>query len=120
MLEEEINHSSETVRDGWTHSILRLLEVLDSPKCNKGAIDWYIRMPTDPHPVNPKAGKLHGQCKKEDATLGPAFPVIKVSFCIEIGRNVHWNKSNTVLVGQIQEAVGYPGKKSRYYYHLQR
>ena len=46
---------------------------MDFPECNKGDINWFVRMPTDPPLVDPKAGKLPGQCKKGDATLGLAF-----------------------------------------------
>ena len=36
-----------------------------------------------------------------------------ISLLIEMGRNVHWNKSDTVLFGQTQYPSGQPGKKSR-------
>ena len=59
------------------YSTLRLLEVKDSPKCNKGDIIWHIRMQPDPPPVDTKARKLPKQCEEGDGTLGLAFPMIE-------------------------------------------
>ena len=55
----------------------RLLEGMDFPECNKGNIDWYVRMPTDPPLVVPKARKLPGQCDDGYVNLGLAFPMIE-------------------------------------------
>ena len=71
------------------------------PKCNKAEIDWHMMMPADPPLVDPQVGKLIRHCEEGEVTLEPTFPLI-VSFHIEMGRNVCWNKSNTMLVSQIQ------------------
>ena len=39
-------------------------------------IDWYVRMPTDSPPADPKAERLPQLCEEEDATLEPTFHVI--------------------------------------------
>ena len=41
-----------------------------TPECNNANIDWYMRKPTDPPPVDPQAEKLLWLCEEEDGTLG--------------------------------------------------
>ena len=41
---------------------------MNFPECNNVDIDFYMGKPTDPPLVDPKAGKLLGLCKEEDAT----------------------------------------------------
>ena len=66
-------------------------------------IDQYMRILTNPSLVNPKV-KMPLELFKEDAMLEPAFPMI-VGFNIEMVGYVYWNKSNTMLVGQIKYAT---------------
>ena len=75
MLEDEIHNPPETSMDGWMHSTAKLLEVTVTAECNKADIDWYVRKPTDPSPVDPEACKPLGLCGEEDATLVPTFPM---------------------------------------------
>ena len=42
------------------------------------------------------------------------IPGQKICLHIEVGRNVCWKKSNTMLVGQTQYLAGQPGKKRRH------
>ena len=75
MLLEEIPKSHDT-QDSWKSSTPRLLEVTDSSKCNTTDIDWYMRMPKNPPPVDPKVEMplwLHEQCEDKDATLKEIF-----------------------------------------------
>ena len=44
-------------------------------------------------------------CEEEGTTLEPTFPMTE-SFNTETGRYVCWNKSNIMLVGQIQNVAG--------------
>ena len=43
---------------------------------NNANIDWYVRMPTDPLPVDLKIEVLSEQYKEEGATLELTFPMI--------------------------------------------
>ena len=45
-----------------------LLVVMLTQDCNKADTDLYMRKPTDPTPVDPKAGKWLHLCEEEDAT----------------------------------------------------
>ena len=61
-------------------------------------------MPADPPLEDAKCEKLLGPSEGEDATLEATdWPHI------EIGRNVCWNKSNTMLVSQTQHLAGNTG-----------
>ena len=53
----------------------KLLELTVALECNKAEIDCYVRKLINPPPVDPKARKLLGLCKEEDATLGSTFPM---------------------------------------------
>ena len=77
MLEEVTHNSPEIARDGWMHSTPWLLEVMGFPKCNKGDIDWYMRIPTDTPQADPKARKLPRQCEEADGTLRLASSMIE-------------------------------------------
>ena len=55
------------------HSILRLPKAMDFPRCNIADIDCYIKMSTDPPPVDPKVEMLSELCQEEDATLKPTL-----------------------------------------------
>ena len=54
----------------------KLPEVVDFPRCNNADIDWYVTMPTDTPPVDPKVEVLPELCKEQDATLEPISPII--------------------------------------------
>ena len=56
-------------RGGGNHSTLGSSEVEDFPRCNSTAIDWYIRTPTDPSPVDPKDEVQPELCEEAGATL---------------------------------------------------
>ena len=58
-------------------------------------------MPTDPTPVDPKVEMLPELWKDEDATLQLTFLMIGY----QLPQYVCWNKSNTMVVGQIQNAT---------------
>ena len=59
--------------------------MVDFLRCKYVANDRFVRMLTDPHPVDPKFEMLPQLCEKEGTTLEPTFPVI-VSSHIEMGR----------------------------------
>ena len=42
---------------------------------NNYDMDWYIRMPTDKPPVDPKVEKQPELCEEEGTTLKPPLPV---------------------------------------------
>ena len=48
---------------------------MDVARCNDPDIDWYMRVPIDPHPVDPKVEMLPELCEEEAATLEPTFPI---------------------------------------------
>ena len=75
-----------------------------------------MRKPTDPPLDDPKAGKLLGQCKEEDATLRPTSSQKIVAFHIKTCRNVCWNRSSNMFIGQIQYVAGKYGKKEIVYH----
>ena len=70
---EGIYNSPQTSTDGWKYSTPKLLEVMVAPKCNKADSDCYMRKPTDPPWVGPKAGKLLGLCEERRYFLGTNF-----------------------------------------------
>ena len=113
-LEEERHSLPNTSKDGSMHSTTIPLEVVEFPRCNNTDIEWYGRMPTDTPLVDLKIKKLPKQCKREDATPETTDPMTDNGFHIEIGRNVCWDKSNTVLVSQTQYLAAKSGKKRRY------
>ena len=49
-----------------------LPEVVDLPRCNNADADWYVNIPTDPTPVDPKVETLPKLCEEVDVTLKPA------------------------------------------------
>ena len=51
-----MNTSPDLYRDGQMHPTPRFSEEFSS--CNIADIDWYMRMPVDPCPVNPTAEML--------------------------------------------------------------
>ena len=87
-------------------------KVVDLPRCNNADSDWYVRMPADPPPVDPKVETLPQVYQEKAATLEPALPV-KDSFQTEMGGYVSWKKINNRNVSQIQNTAGQSGKKSR-------
>ena len=106
MQEKETLHSPNMSKDVWKHSTPRSPEVGDFQRCNNADIDWYMGMPTDQLPVDPKVERLPALCEEDSATLEPTFPMIAVSFHIQMGMFVCWNKSNTLPVHQIQNVAG--------------
>ena len=77
-------------------------KVVDFPTGNSADIDWYVRMPTDPPPVDPWDETLPVLCEEEGAIVEPTFPMIDSQI-------PYWcvccNKRN-MLVGQIQNVAG--------------
>ena len=68
-----------------------------------------MRMPTEPPPVDPKVETLPQLCEEKDATLELTSAVIGnllPSTSFGMGRSLCWNKSSTMLVGQIQNVAG--------------
>ena len=51
-------------------------EVMNFPRCIITDIDWYMRMLTDPLPVDPKVEMLPKLCE-EEANLEPSFSMIE-------------------------------------------
>ena len=51
------------------HSTPRLSDVMGFPRCDIADIDWYVRLPRDPHLVDPKVEMQSELCKEEDSTL---------------------------------------------------
>ena len=51
------------------HSTRKLPGVMNVPRCNIADIHWYVRMPTDPPPVDPKVEMLSEVCEEEGVTL---------------------------------------------------
>ena len=49
-------------------------------------MDWYMRMSTNPPPVNPKFEIMLKLCKEEDAILELISPAVDVSFHIKMDR----------------------------------
>ena len=58
MQEEEIHNLPDMYKDGWKCLTPRFPDVMDFPRCNNADNDWYMRMPTDPPPVDPKVYML--------------------------------------------------------------
>ena len=50
--------------------------VVDFPRCSIPDTDWYLRMPTDPPPLDPKVEMLPELCEEEYATQEFTFPII--------------------------------------------
>ena len=65
-------------------------------------------MPVGPPLEGPKGEKLHEPPEEEGTTMEASDPRI------EVGRNVCWKKSNTMLVSQTQYPAGQSGKKRRH------
>ena len=84
---------------------------MEIPRCNNVGTEWYGRIPANPPLVDPKGEKLHESLSEnmplwKHLTLGQI-----IGLHIEMARNVCWNKSYTVIVGQSQYQAGQPGKK---------
>ena len=58
------------------HSTPRLPEVVDFPRCNNADIDWYVSMPANPPPGDPKVETLPKLYKEEGATLELTSPML--------------------------------------------
>ena len=63
--------------------------------------------PTDPPLVDPKVETQPGLCEEEGTTLEPALPLLYSQLDIEMSGNECWNKSDIMLVNQIQNAASY-------------
>ena len=77
---KEIHYSPDTSNNGLKHSIPILLKVMDSPKCSNVDIDWYVRMITNPPPVNTLVETALKLCEEEDAFLEAISPAIDHQF----------------------------------------
>ena len=63
-------------------------------------------MPADTPLVDLKGEKLLEPSEREGATLEATNLGQIIGLHIEMGRNVHWNNSNTVFVSQTQYLAG--------------
>ena len=103
-------------KDGLMHSIPKPPEVVDFLRCNNADIEWYVRMPADALLEDPKVTTLLGQYKEDNTTPEAIVPCDRhITFHIEKGGVVCWNKIKTVLVGQTQYPTGQSGKQKRYH-----
>ena len=80
---------------------------MDFPSFINANINWYVKMPGDLPPVDPRDEMLPQLCEEEGATLEPTSWWEIVDFIIEMGMYVCWNKSNTMFISQIQNLAGY-------------
>ena len=114
MQEEETHNLPETAKDGWRHLTwgpqrqwrfqgVIMLALHGMRGCQQIHL-W-------------KASKV----KNHFSHLREEMPLWKhlilgqiIGLHIEVGRNVCWNKSNTMLVGRTQYLTGQPGKKRRH------
>ena len=71
-------------------------------------------MPGGPPLEGPRGEKLPEPPEEEGATPEASDPRTENLLHIEVGRNVCWKKSNTMLIGQSQYLAGQSGKKRRH------
>ena len=115
-MQEEETHSLPNIsQDSQTHSTPKAPEVVDFGWHNTADTAWSMRLLTDPSLVDPKAEMQLGQCEEEDATPEATFPGTDIWLPCEIGRNVCWSNSNTVLVSQTQYRPGWKEKEKLYH-----
>ena len=116
MQEEETHNLPEMSKDGLRHSTPRPPEVVEIPRCNNVGIMWNEKMPAGPPLEGPKGEKLPEPPEGEDATLLWKHLILGqiIGLHIELGRNVCWNKSNTMPVSQTLYLEGQAGKKRRH------
>ena len=95
MQEEETHNLPETSKDCWRHSTPRSPEVVVFPRCNNASIEWYERMPADPPLTDPKGKKLLSHLREKMPLQRQMTLWQMISLHIEMGRNLHWDKSNT-------------------------
>ena len=81
--------------------------------CNNASIMWNEKMPAGPS-EGPKGDKLPEPPEGKDATPEASNPATDNLPPHLVGRNICWNKSNTMLVSQIQYPAGQPRKKRRH------
>ena len=74
--------------------------------CIDAEIDCYMKMPTNPPPVDPKGKMLLEQCEENDPILEPICSMKDGGFYIQMGQCVCLNESYIMFVGQIQNAAG--------------
>ena len=60
---------------GRKHAIPRVPQVVNVPRFNNADIDWYVRIPTDSPPTDPKVKMLPELCQEYGATLKLTLPV---------------------------------------------
>ena len=82
--------------------------------CNNAGIEWNEKMPAGPTLEGPKGEKLPEPPRKKMPLCKQLILPQIISLHIEVGRNVYWIKSNTMLVSQTQYPAGQPGKKRRH------
>ena len=83
----------------------RLPEVMDFTRCNRADINCYVRMPNI-HLCLTLMMKCSLSYVKKVPHGNQTSPRETVAFNIEMGRYLCWNRSNTMLVSQIQNAAG--------------
>ena len=66
LIQQDIHTSSYTSKDSWKHSIPRLPEVMDYPKCNNADTDWCMRMPTNTSPVDFNVEICYLSCARKE------------------------------------------------------
>ena len=68
-------------------------------------------MPAGPPPEGPKDKSCLSHLRMKVPLWKQLIPGQIICLHIEVGTNVCWNKSNTMLVSQTQYPAGQPGKK---------
>ena len=93
-----------------THNLPEMSKAFNpnAPRCNNVETEWYKRMSAG----QPLGDHLREKIPFWNHLVPGQWQVIYLH--IEVGRNVCWNKSNTMLVGQTQYLAGQPGKKQRH------
>ena len=74
MQEGETHNLPDVSKAGGKHSTSRLPEVMDVPRCNNADIDWYMRMPTDPPPIDANMKCFLNYVRKKVTLWNQPFP----------------------------------------------
>ena len=88
---------------------------MDFSRCNIADIVWYMRIPTDPPPVDSKVKIQPTLCKAVGATWNQPSPQQSAS-ALSRGKYVCWNKRKTMLVGQTKMQLADLEKKEMMYH----
>ena len=78
---------------------------MDFQRFNNADTDQYKMMQTNQPPADPRVEVQLELCEDEDVIPEPIFPM-KISFHIEMSRYAYLNRSNIMLVSEIQNAAG--------------